>query len=773
MRLFGVMENQSAPKHSHSCCDSSFGSKESGLSDDYFCPMCSEVRSDTGGDCPQCGMQLERNPSSIVGADKVWTCPMHPEIRQEEPGQCPKCGMDLEPEFPEEDIDAGEDEILKRRFLLGLVFGIPVLIAAMPHMVPIGVFYESWLPHIIWKWIELIFASPVVFWSGGFIFRRGWASLKNRSLNMFTLISLGVGAAYGFSVVAVVFPSIFPLSFQKDGMVGLYFEAAVVITLLVILGQWMEAKARNQTGKAIHGLLGLAAKTASRIVGDNEEEIPVDSVVKGDLLRVRPGEKVPLDGTIEEGGSSVDESMVTGEPVPVTKRIGDQVIGATVNQSGSFIMRAEAVGDETMLSQIVRMVADAQRTRAPIQKLADTVSSYFVPIVIGVSLLTFLLWSIFGPAPAMAYALVNAVAALIIACPCALGLATPMSITVGVGQGALKGILIKNAEAIERAEKVTHLVIDKTGTLTEGRPKVVSVIPASYIAEDNILRVAAAVERHSEHPLAKSIVEFADGRGLTPPKLEDFISTTVGGVEGAINGARACVGKKSFIEGKGIDIPEHMASQGRELELEAKTVVWVSLDEKLLGCMAIADPVKETAKEAISKIHAAGVSVVMCTGDNQRTAEAVAKEVGIKAIRAEVMPRDKRMLVQDLKSNGHCVAMVGDGINDAPALAEADVGIAMGTGTDVAIESAGITILNGDLRSVSAAFTLSSAVMRNIRQNLFFAFVYNAACVPIAAGLLYPVVGILLSPVIAGAAMSISSVSVILNALRLRRRKIL
>jgi len=609
----------------------------------------------------------------------------------------------------------------------------------------------------------------VVLWAGGFFFTRAWRSIVNRSLNMFTLIAVGVGAAYFYSVIAVVAPGMFPSSFLRDGEVDLYFEAAAVITTLVLLGQLLEAKARSRTGQAIKALLGLAAKTAHRVRDGREEEIPAEEIQKGDLLRVRPGEKVPIDGVITQGKSNIDESMVTGEPMPVSKGPGEKVVGATVNQSGSFLMRAERIGSETLLAQIVQMVADAQRSQAPIQKLADTVSGYFVPAVIGIAVITFVVWSIVGPAPQMAYALVNAVSVLIIACPCALGLATPMSIMVGVGRAAQAGVLIKNAEAIEIAEKITHVVTDKTGTLTAGRPEVVSRIVASGVNERDLLQIAASVECQSEHPLARAIVNAAKKDGIELLGVTNFQSTTGGGVSAKINGDSVFVGKQKFLSESSITMLEDLKKEAQRFQESAQTTVWVAVNAHAIGVLGIADPIKETTRQAIRELHAMGLKVIMCTGDNWRTAQSVARELGIDDFIAEVSPRDKIDIVRKLRSQGAIVAMAGDGINDAPALAAANLGIAMGTGTDVAIESAGITLVKGDLMGIVKAMHLSRAVMRNIRQNLFFAFIYNALGVPIAAGVLYPFFGLVLSPMIAGAAMSFSSVSVIANALRLRR----
>ena len=737
----------------------------------YYCPMCEGVTSDESGDCPKCGMRLERNPAYREAKAKVWTCPMHPEVRQDHPGQCPKCGMNLEPEDGSNDHDDEGKEIrdLKRKMIVAAVLTLPVLLLAFDSMMP-GLSFDGFLSPKHQGWLELLLATPVILWAGGMFFTRGWRSILNRSLNMFTLIMLGVGAAYAYSVVAVLFPGLFPESFRKHGQVALYFEAGAVITTLILFGQWLEARARRQTGKAIQSLLDLAAKTAHRLKENGEEEeVEIDAIKKGDRLRVRPGEKIPLDGVILEGKSTIDESMITGEPLPVEKTEGDKVIGATVNQTGSFILQAEAVGEDTMLSQIVHMVAEAQRSRAPIQKLADSVAGWFVPAVVLVAVVAFGIWAFFGPDPAMSHAIVVAVSVLIIACPCALGLATPMSIMVGVGRGASEGILVKNAEAMERMEKVTHLITDKTGTLTEGKPSVVAMKTGESVEPPDLLRLAAAVEAQSEHPLARSVVDRAKTDQLDLPEVSGFESTTGGGVQATVEDKTIRVGKQNFIQSAGVSIPDSLVSEAETLQSEAKTVIWVAKEDQLLGLIAVADSIKETSREAIKSLHAMDITVVMCTGDNSRTAQAVARELGIDEVHAEVSPHDKQRIVEELKDKGHRVAMAGDGINDAPALAAADVGIAMGTGTDVAIESAGLTLVKGDLRGIVGGLRLSRAVMRNIRQNLFFAFIYNATGVPIAAGILYPFFGILLSPMIAGAAMALSSVSVVSNALRLKR----
>ena len=739
----------------------------------YFCPMCEGVESNTSGSCSKCGMTLERNPAVVEPREIIYTCPMHPQIQQNRPGNCPICGMTLEPKTAGAGDEEEQREVssLSHKFWIALVLTIPVLILAMGHAVP-GLNVDAIVPRYIGKWIEFGLTTPVVLWAGGFFFTRAWQSLVNRSLNMFTLIAVGVGAAYVFSAVAVLATGIFPESFRRQGEVGLYFETAAVITTLVLLGQLIEAKARSRTGHAIKALLGLAAKTAHCVRDGQEEDIPVAAIQRGELLRVRPGEKVPVDGVIVEGQSNIDESMITGEPMAVSKSAGDKVVGATVNQYGAFLMRAERIGSETLLAQIVQMVAEAQRSRAPIQKLADTVSGYFVPAVISIAVITFIVWSIIGPTPAMAYALVNAVSVLIIACPCALGLATPMSIMVGVGRAAQAGILVKNAEAIEITEKVTHLITDKTGTLTAGKPDVVSQVSDKGTSEHDLLRIAASVEAQSEHPLARAIVEAAKKEQIALRDITDFQSTTGGGVSASLNGRRVLVGKEKFLTESNVDISEELRRQADRLQDQAQTTVWVALDGHAVGVLGIADPIKSTTRTAIRALHDMGLKIIMCTGDNRRTAESVARELGIDEFRAEVMPDQKIEIVKRLKASGAIVAMAGDGINDAPALAAADVGIAMGTGTDVAIESASITLVKGDLMGIAKAIHLSRAVMRNIRQNLFFAFIYNAVGVPIAAGVLYPFFGVLLSPMIAGAAMSFSSVSVILNALRLRTVKL-
>jgi Cu+-exporting ATPase len=701
-----------------------------------------------------------------VAPGTIWTCPMHPQIRRDGPGQCPICGMALEPLEPTAEEGPNPELIdMTRRFWFSAVLTLPLVVLAMGS----ELFGWKLLPIRASAWVQLGLATPVVVWGGRPFFERFWASLKSRNLNMFTLIGLGVGVACGYSVVATLAPQIFPPSLHTmGGMVPVYFEAAAVITTLVLLGQVLELRARSATGKAIRALLGLAPKTARRVREDgSEEDVPLEHVHVGDVLRVRPGEKVPVDGEVIEGRSSIDESMITGEPVPVEKAAGAKITGATVNGTGSLLMRAQRVGKDTLLSQIVRMVAAAQRSRAPIQKLADKVSAWFVPSVVLVSLIAFVVWGLFGPAPPLSHAIVNAIAVLIIACPCALGLATPMSIMVGTGRGATAGVLIKNAEALELMEKIDTLVVDKTGTLTVGKPKLVDIQAANGFDQADVLRLAAAIERASEHPLAAAIVVGAEERGVVLPASSDFESRTGRGVIGTVEERKIALGNIILMNDLRIDTGS-LEAKADEHRAEGQGVMFVAIDGKLAGIVVVDDPVKESAAEAIAELHGHGIRIVMMTGDNRRTAEAVGRRVGIDEVMAEVLPDQKQAKVEALRKEGRKVAMAGDGINDAPALAAADVGIAMGTGTDVAIESAAITLVKGDLRGIVRARRLSHAVMRNIRQNLFFAFVFNAAGVPIAAGVLYPWFKILLSPIIAGAAMSLSSVTVIGNALRLR-----
>jgi Cu+-exporting ATPase len=705
--------------------------------------------------------------TETVPEGTIYTCPMHPEIRQVGPGTCPICGMALEPVLATADAGPNPELLdMTRRFWIGLVLTVPVFVLEMgAHLVGA----HGWIDPIRSNWLQFAFATPVVLWAGWPFFVRGWQSVLTRNLNMFTLIAMGTGVAYVYSVVATLLPGIFPPTLRGNGgAVPVYFEAAAVITVLVLLGQVLELRARAATSGAIRALLDLAPKTARRVREDgSDEEIALDTVKVGDRLRVRPGEKVPVDGEVLEGRSALDESMVTGESMPVTKEPGHKVVAGTLNQSGSFVLRAEKVGRDTLLAQIVQMVAQAQRSRAPIQRLADQVSGWFVPLVIGVALVAFVAWAVFGPEPRFAHGLVAAVSVLIIACPCALGLATPMSIMVGVGRGAQAGVLIKNAEALERMEKVDTLVVDKTGTLTEGKPKVVAVVPAAGFTEGDVLRLAASVERASEHPLAAAIVKAAQERNIELAAVSGFDAPSGKGAIGMIEGRRVVLGNARFLAELGIATAA-LEAEAERLRQDGATAIFAAVDSKIAGVIAIADPVKPTTPTAIKALRDEGIRVVMLTGDNRTTADAVARRLGIAEVEAEVLPQEKSKVVEKLRREGRVVAMAGDGVNDAPALAAADVGIAMGTGTDVAIESAGITLLKGDLTGIVRARKLSAAVMRNIRQNLFFAFIYNAAGVPIAAGVLYPVLGILLSPVIAAAAMALSSVSVVGNALRLR-----
>jgi len=694
---------------------------------------------------------------------------MHPEIVRSEPGACPICGMALEPRTVTLDERNPELEDMTRRFRVSSVLTAPAVILAMGEYLP-GHPFDTLIPGSAMPWVQLALTTPVVLWGGWPFFTRGWQSLVNRSLNMFTLIALGVGVAYLYSVIATAFPALFPLSFRmENGTVGVYFEPAAVIVSLVLLGQVMELRARSQTGAAIRALLGLAPKIARRLRDDgSDEDVPLGDVRAGDRLRVRPGEKVPVDGTVLEGTSSVDESMVTGEPIPVEKRTGDKVIGSTINATGSLIMTAERVGSDTLLAQIVTMVAQAQRSRAPIQKLADVVSGYFVPLVVLIAVVTAIVWGWAGPAPRMAHAIINAVAVLIIACPCALGLATPMSIMVATGKGATTGVLFKNAEAIEVLRKVDTLVVDKTGTLTVGKPTLASVTLAGALDEQALLRLAATLERGSEHPLAAAIVNGAIARGVALASAEDFVSITGKGVRGRVSGHDVALGNANLLADLGLSAGEH-ATRADALRAEGQTVMFVVVDGALAGLIGVADPIKETTPDAIAQLHQEGVRIVMMTGDSRMTAEAVAKRLSIDEVLPDVLPDQKAAMVKRLQDDGRIVAMAGDGVNDAPALAQAHVGIAMGTGTDVAMESAGVTLVKGDLRGIVRARRLSRATMDNIKQNLFFAFVYNALGVPIAAGVLYPFTGLLLNPMIAALAMSLSSVSVVGNALRLRR----
>ena len=738
----------------------------------YICPMCPEVRQQGPGACPSCGMALEPEAPPVPATRTEYTCPMHPEIVQDEPGLCPKCGMTLEArsvvvaERNEELID------MSRRFWVSVVLALPVFVLAMTaDLVP------GWLPAALSmktvQWIEFALATPVVLWCGWPFLVRGWQSVQTWNLNMFTLIGLGVTVAWTYSVVALLLPGLFPPNMQHaDGTVPVYFEAAAVITALVLLGQVLELRARSRTNAAIKLLLGLAPNTARIVRTDgSEEDIPLDQVHPGDILRVRPGDKIPVDGIVTEGRSSIDESMVTGEAMPIEKQAGERLIGATVNGTGSLLMRAEKVGADTLLAQIVRMVSEAQRSRAPIQRLADVVAGYFVPAVVLVAVITLIVWGFWGPEPRLAHAVINAVAVLIIACPCALGLATPMSIMVGTGRGASAGVLIKNAEALEIMEKVDTLVVDKTGTLTEGKPRVISMRTLKGITVHDALRLAASLERASEHPLAAAIVAHAEEKSITLDRFDDFNSLTGQGVTGTVDDHHVAVGNRALMEKLGA-APGDLAPHAEALRAEGQTVMFLAVDRSVAAIIGVADPIKESTPLAIHDLHRAGLQIVMLTGDNAATAKTVARQLGIDRVEAEVLPERKAEIVKQLQGEGRVVAMAGDGINDAPALAMAHVGIAMGTGTDVAMESAGVTLVRGDLRGIVRARHLSRSVMRNIRQNLFFAFIYNSLGVPVAAGILYPFFGILLSPMLAAAAMSFSSVSVISNALRLRRARI-
>lgn len=732
--------------------------------------MCPDVESDVPGDCPKCGMALERNPAGKPAAKTIYTCPMHPEIEQDHPGDCPKCGMALEPKIIKAAVEEDDTELrdMTRRFWISASLTLPVFLVAMAHFVPAWR-HAEWAVGDVSRWGQFLLSTPVVLWAGWPFFVRGWRSLINRSLNMFTLIALGVGAAYVFSAAAMFIPQVFPPGASHVGKPAIYFEAAAVITVLVLLGQVLELRARQRTSGAIKALLGLAPKTARRVTSNGDEDVSLDEVQTGDLLRVRPGEKIPVDGEVVEGRTSVDQSMLTGEPLPVEKKIGAKVSGGTVNTTGGIVMRAERVGEATMLAQIVNLVAQAQRSRAPIQALADRVAAWFVPAVLAIAVLTFAAWMIWGPEPRLAFAITNAVAVLIIACPCALGLATPMSVMVGIGRGAQLGVLIRNAEAIEKLAHLNTLAVDKTGTLTEGKPKLTQVEAVNGFSEAELLRLAAAVERSSEHPLAHAIVVAAKEQQLQLEPAEDFESTTAGGVTGTITQRRVLVGKADFLRSRGVRDADKLESLAVPHQVEAASTVFVAVDGRAAGVLIVADPVKSTTPAALTELRGLGVNVLMLTGDNPRTAAAVAKRLGIAHYRAGVTPQDKHAEVKSLQATGRVVGMAGDGINDAPALAAADVGIAMGTGTDIAMESAGVTLVKGDLRGIVRAIRLGRAMMRNIRQNLFFAFAYNAVGIPVAAGVLYPIFGALLSPIIAGAAMSLSSVSVIGNALRLRK----
>ena len=771
--LSGESKEKPHAAHDHKGHDQKPAS-EGQASGKYTCPMHPEVQSDKPGSCPKCGMALELSRPAAQKQKVIFTCPMHPQIEQEGPGQCPICGMALEPKTvqPEQEEDDSELRSMTLRLWVSAALTVPVLLMSMLPM--IGVPVDRWLGSTLHLWLQLLLSTPVVLWGGWPFFERGWRSVVTWNLNMFTLIAIGTGAAYLYSLVAVLFPSLIPDAFRHQGTVHVYFEAAAVIVTLVLLGQVLELRARRRTGAAIRELLSLAPPTA-RIVRDGQErEVALEEVHQGDILRVRPGEKIPVDGKLTDGKSTVDEAMITGEPMPVEKQKDDPVIGGTVNQTGSFLMLAEKVGGDTVLSRIVNMVADAQRSRAPIQKVADTVAGYFVPAVLVSAVITFLVWAIVQPEqPALAYAFVNAVAVLIIACPCALGLATPMSIMVGIGRGAKEGVLIKNAEVLETMEKVDTVVVDKTGTLTEGRPKLTECIPVSPVTEEDLLRFAASVEQNSEHPLAHAIVVGARDRKLSVPTVDQFNSVTGGGVYGTVEGKQILIGKRALLADKNVQNLAALDSRADELQKQGRTVMFVAVDQQFAGLVAVSDPIKASTAQAVKSLHDLGLRIIMLTGDNEKTAKTVADKLGIDEFHAGVQPEDKHERIKALKAEGRKVAMAGDGINDAPALAEADVGIAMGTGTDVAIESAGVTLVKGDLRGIVRAIKLSRHTMRNIRQNLFFALIYNALGVPIAAGVLYPISAhLLLNPMIAAAAMSFSSVSVVANALRLRAMRL-
>jgi len=738
----------------------------------YFCPMCPGQEQQGPGTCKICGMALDPMATPVLAQKTEYVCPMHPEVVSDEPGSCPKCGMALESRTVTADEENPELDDMSRRLKVSTVLAVPVFILAM-----VADLAPTWLPSALSmsmvQWIEFVLATPVILWGGWPFFERFWLSVKTWNLNMFTLVGLGVGVAWIYSVVALLLPGLFPpIMRMEGGLVDVYFEAGAVITALVLLGQVLELRARSRTNEAIKLLLGMAPKTARRVADDGTEaDVPMEDVVAGDVLRIRPGEKVPVDGVVTEGESNVDESMVTGEPVPVEKTVGEKLIGATVNGNGSLLMRAEKVGADTLLSQIVNMVAEAQRSRAPIQKMADTVAGYFVPTVVLIALTAFAAWMLFGPEPRLAHAIINAVAVLIIACPCALGLATPISIMVGTGRGATAGVLIKNAEVLEIMEKVDIVVVDKTGTLTEGKPTLTSVKAMGAADEDQVLHLAASLERASEHPLAEAIVSGASARNIEPESVAGFAAITGKGVSASVGGKAVLLGNIRLMQDNNINVGD-VAAFVEEHQLGGETVMYLAVDGNLAGLIGVSDPIKASTPEAIKALRNEGLEVVMLTGDNHNTAAAVAEKLGIERFEADVLPDQKAAVVKRLQDEGKIVAMAGDGINDAPALAQAHVGIAMGTGTDVAMESAGVTLIKGELTGIVRARRLSRATMKNIRQNLFFAFIYNSAGVPIAAGVLFPVFGLLLSPIIAAAAMSFSSVSVITNALRLRNAKL-
>ena len=773
----------SATESSHSCChgDQAARAKPAPATPDrvgkYICPMCPDVLEDQPVPCPHCGMALERVGATVPGEGMEYSCPMHPEVRQDEPGDCPICGMALEPSVPQDRLEDDAEYVdMRRRFRVAVALAVPVLLLAMGDMLP-GRPVSALLGDRLRVLLELLFALPVCTWAAWPFYQRAWTSIVNRHLNMFTLIGLGVAVAFLYSTVAALAPGIFPAAFRDAaGHVGVYFEAAAVIVALVLMGQVLELRARHRAGDAIRSLLGLAATHARRLTPcGHEKDVPLSEVKTGDRLRVRPGEKIPVDGHVVEGSSHVDESMISGEAAPVAKQAGDRLIGATLNGNGSLVMEADAVGADTLLARIVQMVSDAQRSRAPIQQLADRVSGWFVPTVIAAAVVTFILWAWLGPQPAMAYALINAVAVLIIACPCALGLATPMSIVAATGKGAENGILFRNAEAVEHLRAIDVLLVDKTGTLTEGKPALQDIVTVGAWDENEALGLAAALERASEHPLGAALVAAAEARGLALAEARDFEAITGRGVTGRVgpdgSDRAVAIGNPSLMESLGVDTSA-LADAADAARRTGATVMWLAVDESLAGLITVSDPIKESTPDAIARLHADGVRIVMVTGDNAITAESVAGRLGIDDVRAGVMPADKLSIVKDFQARGHRVAMAGDGINDSPALAAADVGIAMGTGTDIAMESADVTLVRGDLSGLAKARRLSQLTLRNIRQNLFFAFVYNGAGVPIAAGALYPVFGILLSPMIAAAAMSFSSVSVIANSLRLRNSRL-
>ncbi|RWX00825.1 heavy metal translocating P-type ATPase [Flavobacterium cerinum] len=738
----------------------------------YYCPMHCEGDKiyDKPGNCPVCGMNLEKM-HELTPKKKQYTCPMHPEIVKDEAGSCPICGMDLVPMEPDDEVDKTYTDLLFK-FKIAVAFTLPIFILAMGEMIP-GNPIGKIISHHVSNWLQLVFSLPVVFYATWMFFQRAWVSFTTFRLNMFSLIGLGASAAFVFSIVALLFPSVFPDQFKShNGTVFLYFEAVTVILTLVLLGQLLEARAHSQTSGAIKELLKLSPTEATLVADGKDKVIAINDIVKGDILRVKPGEKIPVDGTITEGSSSIDESMITGEPIPVTKNEGDKVSSGTINGTKSFLMVAERVGEETLLSQIIQMVNNASRSKAPIQKLADEISKYFVPIVIGVAVITFIIWAIFGPEPAYVFGFVNALAVLIIACPCALGLATPMSIMVGVGKGAQNGVLIKNAEAIEKMDKINVLITDKTGTITEGKPSVEKIVSFNGINDKELIRVIASLNQYSEHPLGEAIMKFAEINGVVPTPVQDFDSVTGKGVIGTLSGKQIAIGNKGLMEQFGAVVSAEALEKVVHEQSLGKTVSYISIGNSVEGYVTITDAIKETSQKAIRTLMEQGIDVIMLTGDNKNTAKAVADSLGLKHFQAECMPEDKLKVIEKLQAEGKIVAMAGDGINDAPALAQSDIGIAMGTGTDVAIESAEITLLKGDLQGIVKAKELSHGVMKNIRQNLFLAFVYNVIGIPVAAGVLYPAFGILLSPMIAAAAMSLSSVSVIVNSLRIRSLKL-